>query len=76
MPAQIATAEDMARLEGKIDALTRILTGATVQPAPEWVSIRDYMARHGIKSASTVYRKIEAGELQARGSGKTREVKV
>lgn len=76
MPAQIATAEDLAALHAEIRAIRQMLEGATITPAPEWVSIRDYMTRHGIKSASTVYRKIEAGELEARGRGKSREVRV
>lgn len=70
MPAQIATAEDLARLEAKLDALLAI-----VQPPPRWVSVADYAERKGV-SKQTVYRWIASGAIEARGSGKSREVKV
>lgn len=70
MQLNLATAEDLARVEGKVDKLLSL-----VQPPPEWISVEEYMDRKNV-SKSTVYRQIKAGELQARGIGKTREVKL
>jgi hypothetical protein len=70
---QIATAEHIARVEAKLDAIAARLDD--IAPPPQWVSVAEYMAMKGV-SKSTVYRRIDAGELEARGSGKSREVKV
>jgi len=73
MPAQIATSEDLARVEAKLDAIASRLD--VLAPPREWVGVATYAAMNGI-SKTTVYRKIKSGELQTRGNGKTREVKV
>jgi hypothetical protein len=70
MPAQIATSDDLARVEAKLDALLAI-----VQPPPEWVGVADYAERKGV-TKQTVYRWIASGAIEARGNGKNREVKV
>lgn len=68
-----ATSKDIAEVMAEIRAVRQRLD--ELAPAPQWISVAEYMERKKV-SKSTVYRKIEAGELQARGSGKTREVKV
>ncbi len=68
---QIATAEDVRRLEAKLDELRAMLE----QPAPEWLTITEAAARLGC-SADTIRRRIKSGELEARGAGKLRQVKV
>lgn len=73
MPAQIATAEDLARVEAKLDAIASRLD--VLAPPPEWVSVAEYAAREGV-TRQTVYRWIASGGIEARGSGKSRKVKV
>ena len=67
---QIATSEDIARVEAKLDVLLDL-----VAPAPTWVSVADYAARKGVTTA-TVYRWIAEGRVEARGTRKCREVRV
>lgn len=73
MPAQIATSEDLARVEAELRAIRERLD--VLAPPPEWVSVAEYAAREGV-TKQTVYRWIASGEIQARGSGKSRKVKV
>lgn len=70
---QIATADDIARVEAKLDAIASRLD--ILAPAPEWVSVAEYAKRKGV-TKQTVYRWIASGTIEARGSGKSREVKV
>lgn len=70
---QIATAADVARVEAKLDAISERLD--IIAPPPQWVSVAEYMAAKGI-SKGTVYRWIAIGQVEARGAGKGREVKV
>jgi excisionase family DNA binding protein len=71
----IATAEDIERVEAKLDRLTAMIEGATVSPAPEWVSMSEAARRKGVHR-STIDRWIKEQRLQARGAGKLREVRV
>lgn len=73
MQLDLATSKDIADLRADIRAVHQRLD--ELAPPPEWVSVTEYMRRKGV-SKSTVYRKIKAGELQDRRSGKTREVKI
>jgi excisionase family DNA binding protein len=59
---------ELARIEAKID-------GATITPAPVWCGITDAARRLGV-SPSTIRRKAAMGELEARGTGKTRQVRL
>jgi excisionase family DNA binding protein len=60
--------QHLARIEAKID-------GATITPAPVWCGITDAARRLGV-SPSTIRRKAAMGELEARGTGKTRQVRL
>lgn len=73
MQLDLATSKDIAEVMAEIRAVRHRLD--ELAPAPQWVSVAEYMDRKNV-SKSTVYRQIKAGELQARGTGKTREVKV
>jgi hypothetical protein len=73
MPAQIATAEDIAALHAELRAIRERLD--YLAPAPQWVSVADYAARK-VVTKQTVYRWIASGAIEARGSGKNREVKM
>ncbi|GGW24196.1 hypothetical protein GCM10011452_09600 [Gemmobacter lanyuensis] len=68
-------AEALARIERQIAAISAKLEGATLTPAPEWCSIPAAAKRLGV-SASTIRRKISLGQLEARGSGKTKQVRL
>lgn len=72
----IPLADLAAMIETQVErSVSRALAGATIQPPPEWVTVADYMATKGV-TLRTVNRKIGAGELEVRGAGKTREVRV
>ncbi|WP_243612965.1 helix-turn-helix transcriptional regulator [Shimia aestuarii] len=72
----IAVDEDrLDRIEAQQKAILAALQGARVQPAPEWVSITEAKAILGV-SKSTIYRKIEDGEIEVKGRGKTRKVRI
>lgn len=68
---EVATAEDVQRLEAKLDALAALLK----PPAPEWVPVKEYAAKEKV-SVRTVDRKIKAGILQSREGVRGREVRV
>lgn len=68
-------ASALSRIEEKLDALLRLLERSDVQSLPEWVTVSQAAAREGV-SASTIRRRIDSGELEAKGAGKGRRVKV
>lgn len=74
-PDHLATKGDLERLMDAITDLKRQLQAVTVEPRPEWLRISEAARVAGV-SESTIRRKIGSGELQARGSGKMREVKL
>lgn len=63
------------RLEDEIRQLRESLKGATVKPRSEWVRIEDAAEEMGCSEA-TIRRKIRTGELEAKGAGKTRRVRL
>lgn len=63
------------RVLDKLDALERRLNDLDIKPLPEWVPVAEYARMKGV-SARTVKRRIERGEIEARGTGKGREVKA
>lgn len=67
--------EHLTALTAEVRALRQAIDRATIKPQPEWLSISKAAAALGVSTA-TVRRRIESGELQARGSGKMRVVKV
>jgi len=72
---QIPTKEDFEALSRKIDALRQDLQGATIIPAPEWVCIKEAARRKGV-TEDTVRRWIRDGQIEARGAGRLREVRL
>lgn len=68
-------AERLERLERHIMMLTERLEGATVTLASDWCTVPEAAKRLGVSTA-TIRRKAASGEMQARGSGKTRQVKI
>lgn len=73
MSIEIPTREDFERLAAEVRQLREAIEGATVMPRPEWVSIAEAAKRKGVHP-DTIKRRIEAGTIKARGSGKLREV--
>ncbi|MBC7156690.1 MAG: helix-turn-helix domain-containing protein [Rhodobacteraceae bacterium] len=71
----LATSQDIEALRRAIEALAARIDGATIVPAPEWVSVADAARRLGV-SAQTVRRWISRGEIEARGHGRLRRVRV
>ncbi len=74
----MTTTIDPARLgqiEAKLDAVLAALRGATVVPAPEWITIPEAAKRLGC-STDTIRRRVTNGSMQARGYGKLKRVKV
>lgn len=69
----LVAAEDIASLRAEIAALRADIQRATISPENRWITIRDAAQRLGC-STRTIARKIDAGELEARGSGKARLV--
>lgn len=65
----------LKRVENSLGDLHSRLDGATVIPAPEWLTISEAAARLGV-DRSTVHRRIASGTLEAKGNGKLRRVKV
>ena len=63
------------RMEKSVGDLHARLDGATVVPAPQWLTVTDAAKALGV-DRSTVHRRIANGTLQARGEGKLRRVKV
>ena len=63
------------RLERRIEELSASLRGATVTPRPEWMSVRA-AAEHLSVSPDTIRRRIVSGELEAKGNGKMRRVRI
>ena len=70
---ELIDAETLARIERKLDLLNARMERNTLIPAPEWCSITEAAKRLGV-SPATIRRKIAAGQLDSRGTGKTKQV--
>jgi Helix-turn-helix domain len=68
-------ANRLDRLEQQMAALTAALHGATVIPRPEWVRVSRAAELLNV-SPSTIRRQINLGQLEAKGNGKARRVRV
>ncbi|MFY0661362.1 MAG: helix-turn-helix domain-containing protein [Shimia sp.] len=68
-------ADALERLHDRLDSLERMLSTSTVSPQPEWLSVTA-AANHLECSESTIRRKIALGEFEARGSGKSKRVRI
>lgn len=62
-------------LAAEVRQMREELRGARIHPAPQWLSISDAAKALNVHRA-TITRKIDTGELEARGSGKLRRVKI
>lgn len=71
----VADHAEIEALRDELRAIRGLIEGATIIPAPEWVSIPDAAAHFGVH-VSTIHRKIDKGEIEARGAGKLRRVKI
>jgi hypothetical protein len=56
-------------------AVSEALAGATITPRPEWVSIHEAAEARGV-TPKTIKRWIDKGEIEARGEGRARMVRV
>lgn len=68
-------ANALDRLESRLANLERMLMGATITPAPQWVSITDAADRMKV-STDTIRRWVASGRMEAEGAGKARRVKL
>ena len=71
----VADQGEIDALRAELRAIRSILEGATITPAPEWVSIERACEIYRV-GKSTIYRKINDGSLEAKGVGKMRRVKI
>ena len=78
LPMLIADPDTLAALRSlsaEVAAMRAALERVTLQPAPEWVSVAEAARMEGV-SADTIRRRIAAGELESKGAGKARNVRV
>lgn len=77
MTQQLAIIElsALAELRAEVAEVRRLLERSHVQQAPEWVTVSD-AARRMECSADTIRRRIAAGELESKGAGKARRVRL
>lgn len=68
----VATSQEVREVK---DLLLRVLDKLDTPPQPEWLQIHEAVKTLNI-SASTIRRKIASGELEARGRGSLRQVRV
>lgn len=68
-------AGEMEAMRKDIQRLAQMIEGATITPPNEWLPIPDAAEALGV-DVSTVHRRLKAGSLEARGSGRLRRVKV
>lgn len=71
----ILTIPELDLLRAEIAALRAEIRGATITPVPQWVTVREAAERLGC-TTRTIQRKADAGEIEARGSGKSRMVRL
>lgn len=74
-PDQIATKADVEAVMKEVSELKQLLTNVTISQPDEWMTIPKAAAQLEC-SESTIRRKINLGELEAKGSGKARRVRI
>lgn len=77
-PAATLIAVDPERLEAierNLASVLSILSAANISASPEWVTVQKAASLLGVHP-STIRRKIDAGEIEAKGAGKTRRVRL
>lgn len=68
-------ADALGRIEADLAEIKALLQRVTINPAPDWVGVSAAAQMLGC-SASTVRRMVDRGDLEAKGAGKARRVKV
>lgn len=68
-------ANALADLVAEVQELKSIVQQARIQPAPQWLTVKEYAAHVG-KSESTVNRWIANGEVETKTVGKARMVRL
>lgn len=74
-PDQIATKADVEAVMKTLSELKQLLHNVAISQPDEWMTIPKAAAQLGC-SESTIRRKIDTGEFVAKGSGKSRRVKL
>ncbi len=74
-PDQIATKADVEAVMKTLSELKQLLANVAISQPDEWMTIAQAAAHLGC-SESTIRRKIDAGEFVAKGTGKSRRVKL
>lgn len=69
----LVPSDQLDQIVAKLDRLEKAIAGATITPAPQWLTIKAAAEKLGC-NPSTIHRKIAAGELRAKGANKTRRV--
>ena len=76
MATMIAVDEtEFRELVAEVRALRDELRGVTIMARPEWLTIPQAADALNV-SASTIRRKIRTGEIEAKGEGKSRMVRL
>ena len=65
----------MLQMMRDISEMKIAMARSTITPAPEWVPIREAARFMGV-TPQTIRRKIDAGQIEAKGNGKTRLVRL
>lgn len=68
-------ADTFQELVNEVRRLSQKIEGATIQSPPEWCNAEEAGRRLGV-TPGTIRRKAGTGEIEARGSGKTRQFHV
>lgn len=71
----MVASDAIEKLTNEIRDLRAEIQGATITPRDEWVSISEAARMMGC-STSTIRRRIDSGELQAKGRDKLRRVRL
>lgn len=66
---------EVERLAKEVAALRALIEGARIVVSDEWMTVHEACDKLGV-TRNTILRKISNGELEARGSGKTRQVRL
>lgn len=67
--------DDFRALASEVRQLRETVERATITPAPIWITIPEAAVALGC-SVATVRRRIDSGEIEARGTGKLRRVRL
>lgn len=71
----LVPAEEIHAIRQQLDTLVRLVEQSHIQRAPEWVTVQE-AARNLDCSPDTIRRRVERGEMEAKGAGKARRVRM